>query len=125
MRTSIQVDGAGEVLVFRQNRQLLARLQELERTIAEEKTRHRATCIHFDVLQSQGRVCFQKKGPSGGLRLWFPGKDSAWFSDAHLPPFPGRIPALALGLSLGHPFAELVQKSTVDIIQTVFASRHG
>src|SRR3989442_8968059 len=122
MRTCIQVDGPGEVLVFRQNRQLFVGLQELERTIAEEKTGHRATCIHFDILYSCGRVRFQKEGFSGGVRFGFPWQDSARFSDAHQLPFPRLISPLPLWWGI-QTFAELLQKSAVDVVQTIGATR--
>src|SRR5439155_16105213 len=124
MRTSVQIDGPGEVLIFGQNRHLFVGLQELEGTIAEEKTGHRATRIHFDVLQSLGRVRFQQEGSSGGVRFGLPGQDSTWFSDAHRPPFSWLARTLRLFLGLGQTFAELVQKSAVDIVQTVVATRH-
>src|SRR2546426_4602983 len=82
---SIQADGPGEVLVFRQNRYLLIGLQELERTITEEKTRHRATRVHFHVFQSLGRVRLYEEGSSSSFRFRLPRQDSPWFSDTHLP----------------------------------------
>src|SRR5437016_5923477 len=69
MRTSIQVDCSSEVLVLGQNRRLLVGLQELKRTIPEKQTRHRATRIHFDILQSLRWIRFQKERSSCNISV--------------------------------------------------------
>ena len=117
---SAAVDCPSEVLVLRQNRQLLVGLQELKRTVTEEQTRHRATRVHFDVLQSLCWIGFQKERPSGCIGFGLPRQNATRFRNAHSLTLLRLIPLLRLRQA----FAELFQESAIDIVQTIIAARN-